>query len=222
MSTPQYFIDAWKATPEQAADLSQQAMARNGSLGRDAKIAAEHSLDGWAPPPPTSPDPQPTAQQLSDMAESHDAAQANASLAQHYARPESPRDYRVNYGVDSPTDEMIAFYSAIQDAAHAEHLPQSMFELLQDDLAKASRTLANESPAQMQSRLDGNWARLTAMWQKSGEGTFDSNMEIIDKQIEQWSKNPVLRAVIERDARFLSPLHIDEILQFAKRASRRS
>jgi hypothetical protein len=89
-----------------------------------------------------------------------------------------------------------------------------MVERIATNLRSSTAALANETPAQMQSRIDAAKARMTAMWAKEGT-TFDAAMQTIDAQLEQWSKNATLRPIIENAARFLTPLDLDAILQFA-------
>jgi hypothetical protein len=164
---------------------------------------------------------KPTTQQLTDMAIAHDNAPMDAALAQHFAPPPSPADYKFPYGEGTPTDEMIASDSALKAALFAEKVPANMVERIATNLRSSTVTLANETPAQMQSRIEGNKARATAMWAKEGIG-FDAAIQTIDAQLEQWSKNATLRPIIENAARFLTPLDLDAILQFAKHRATRS
>ena len=94
-------------------------------------------------------------------------------------------------------------------------MPKSMVESIASNLRNATVMLANETPEQAQARLDGNKARMTAMWAKEGI-SFDQAIRTIDAQLEVWSRNPTLRPYIQNAARFLGPLDFDAILQFAR------
>jgi hypothetical protein len=156
-----------------------------------------------------------TTQQLTDMAVAHDNAPMDAALEQHFAPPPAAHEYKFPYGATTPTDEQIASDNALKAALFAEKVPASMVERIATNLRSSTAALANETLAAMQSRLDGNKARMTAMWAKEGI-TFDAAMQTIDTQLEQWSKNATLRPIIENAARFLTPIDLDAILQFAK------
>lgn len=162
---------------------------------------------------------KPTTQQLTDMAKAHDEAPMDAALAQHFAPPPAAHEYKFPYSEGTPTDEQIAEDSAIKAALFAEKLPANMVESIATNLRSSTAALANETPAQMQTRIEGNKARATAMWAKEGIG-FDQAIQTIDAQLEQWSKNAALRPIIESAARFLTPLDLDAILQFAKHRTR--
>jgi hypothetical protein len=123
------------------------------------------------------------------------------AVAQHFAPPAAAHEYKFPSGATTPTDEQIASDSAIKVALHAEALPASMVASIADNLRSSTAALANETPAQMQTRIDGNRARMTAMWAKEGI-TFDQAMQTIDTQLEQWSKNATLRPIIERGRAF--------------------
>ncbi|MGO9935142.1 MAG: hypothetical protein ACLPV8_25470 [Steroidobacteraceae bacterium] len=164
----------------------------------------------------------PTVQQLTDMANAHDASPLNATLDQYFAPPAQAYGYKFPVAAGPVTDEMQVQDLQIKEAFYAERLPANLVASVGESIRSSITALANETPAQMRSRLDGNKSRLTAMWQKSGEGSFEANMGVVDQQLEQWCRNPTLRPVIEAAARYLGPLQIDQILQFAKhRATRR-
>jgi len=170
---------------------------------------------------PTSLAKPPDRQAFSDAGRAHDLNPLNAHLDSVFAAPLDASEYRFPAADKEPTDEQIQSDMTLKSALHAEGLPKSMVENIALNLRNSARALANETPAQEQMRIADNRSRLTAMWLRSGEGTFEENMALVDSELERVSANPALKPIVEAAARYFTPLDIDSLFQYAKyRASR--
>jgi hypothetical protein len=189
---------------DRAAGKITTAQWHNGGAARERALADLIANGGGSQPAP--------------------AAQAPPAdpFAQHFAPPASANDYSLPRPPGEMTDAQAAQEQAFKSAAHAEQLPRTLIESIGTSLASAWASLAHETPEQSEARLAGNRTRLTAMWAKSGEGSFDTNLVIVDRELERLCRNPVLRPYLESAAHFMTPLDIDAVYQYAKfRGSRR-
>jgi hypothetical protein len=205
-----------------AVGLAAQHNLMSGRAGSfDDRIALAHQLENLPPPAkPTAVPSMVTPAEATAMLEAHTEAEVGAHLATVMLPPASPADYKFPLtSLAEPTDEQIAADSELKSALHAEQMPKFAVESIGKSLAEASRMLANETPAQAQTRLGSNKARLTALW----GGDFDGSIKIVDAFLEQiGTRSPALREFIDRVAPVLDPLSIDLLLQVAKnRAGKR-
>jgi len=208
------------ATPEQAAALAAQHNTLAGRGGFNTMADAREQTRNMPPPAvPAAPAPTSNAT-LFEAAAGHENAQLASTLDAAFAPPANAFDYRFPERPTAPTDEQLASDGALKAAFHAAQLPKFVVESIAQNLAEASRHLANETPQQSQSRIDSQKSRLIGMW---GSKEFDGNMQIVDAFLEQQAaKSPALRSFLEGAARAFTPLDIDLILQTAKhRAGRR-
>lgn len=136
-------------------------------------------------------------------------------FAQYFAPPSSAEEYRFPQGATTPTDEQMAADSALKVAMHQAQMPQSLVESIAENLSKASRTLANETPEQFRARVDGNRARMTDAWGKEGVG-FEQAMQTIDALLDHLNRNPTLRPYLANVVRFLGPGDFYHLFDFAK------
>jgi hypothetical protein len=201
------------ATPEQAAALAAQHNTLAGRGGFNTMADAREQTRNMPPPPaPTAPAPTSNAT-LFEAAAGHENMQIAGTLDAAFQPPANAFDYRFPEGSTTPTDEQLASDGALKAAFHAAQLPKFVVESIAQNLAEASRNLANETPQQSQARIDSQKTRLAGMWGKE----FDGNMQIVDAFLEQQAaKSPALRSFLEGAVRAFTPLDIDLILQTAK------
>lgn len=215
-STPEYFASTFGVSPEVAADLSQQARALSGTLGPEAQALQRHTLaQPVAPPAPAAQPPALTTLELSELAQKHSESAADDAFAQHYAPPQEPGGYEFPRVLHQQTDADLAFDNSLRQAFHAEKLPAGLVRNVLSSLNEAVHSQANESEVLRNVRLDRTVARLSQMWEKSGEGDFDTNMKTIQSALEQ-IKSPEIRSLIAANSSRFSPLDWDSILQWAK------
>jgi hypothetical protein len=196
----------------QAASLAEAHNARGGFKGFDAQVEAVQSDRNMPPPPvPATPAPTSNADLVSAVAE-HESAQIARHLDGTFAPPAMPYEYRLE-DESGLNDAQLAANSELKSAFHAAHLPKFVVESIAANLATAARTLANETPEQMQTRIDSNKIRLQGMWGKE----FDGNMSAVDSFLEaQGTKSSALKAFIANAAHAFTSLDLDLILQVAK------
>jgi hypothetical protein len=206
--------------PATAASLAAQHEALAGRSGFNARVEAAQSLVNLPPPPAAAPAPTTTNAQLADATAAHENAQLVGTLDAAFAPPAQPYDYQFPQTTDTLTDEQLASDSALKTALHAAQMPKFVVESIAQNLAEASRTLANETPAQAQLRIGSQKSRLEGMW---GKDNFDGNLQIVDTFLEAaGAKSPVLKAFLESAARAFTPLDLDLILQVAKHRAGRA
>jgi hypothetical protein len=219
-ASPAEFVAAG-ASPAEAAILAEQHEAIVGRRGPEARAAI---LIGSRdlPPPPAPPPPVSTVTQTqaTEALAAHTEAQMSAQLDQTFAPPATPAEYKFPYTRD-PSDEQFAADNALKAAMHAERMPKFVVDSIAQNLAETSRALANETPAQAQTRIEANKTRLTALWKN--DGGFDANIAKIDSMLGWMSaRSPALKAFIDANAHALTPLDLDLLLQVANhRAARR-
>lgn len=197
-----------------AASLASQhnTLANRGSF--NGRVALAHELERQTPPPAAAPSAATSNATLVDAAAAHENAQLAGTLNSAFAPPANAFEYRFPEAREPLTDEQLASDSALKAAFHAAQMPKFVVESIAQNLAEVSRTLANETPAQNQLRLESQKSRLMGMW---GKDNFDGNLALVDTFLEQQSaKSPAIRSFLEGAARALTPLDLDLILQVAK------
>jgi hypothetical protein len=213
-ATPAEFIAAG-ADPVTARQLASQHNLMSGREGSfDERVDFAHFIENMPPPAaPAAPAPTSNAQ-LVEATAAHESAQLTGTLDAAFAPPAQAYDYQFPQTTETLTDEQLASDSALKTALHAAQMPKFVVESIAQNLAEASRTLANETPAQGAARIESQKSRLIGMW---GKDHFDGNMAIVDNFLEQQTaKSPALKAFIEGAARVFTPLDLDLILQTAK------
>jgi len=201
-----------------AASLAQQhnTMAGRGSF--NDRVALSNELESRAPAPkPTAVAPTSNAELVSAVTE-HENATLAGQLDATFAPPAMAYEYKLE-DESSLNDAQLAANSELKSAFHAAQLPKFVVDSIASNLATASRTLVNETPAQMNLRIESNKVRLQGMWGKE----FDGNMSAVDTFLEQQgAKSPALKAFLANAAHAFTPLDIDLIFQVAKfRAGKR-
>lgn len=217
-ATPAEFISAG-ADPAVAAVLATQANIMAGRGSANDRMALTQQLENLPPPATKSTTPPVTPAEATAALDAHENAALSAHFDALWAPPDAPEHYKFPLtSLADPTDEQFAQDTALKAAFYTEQIPQFVVESIAKSLAEQTRTLANETPAQAQSRIESAKVRLSKMW----GGEFDANIQIVDTFLEQLGRRPELREFIGRAAPLLDPLSVDLLLQFAKhRAGRR-
>lgn len=210
MANPQDFI-AMGATAEQATDLARQADALAGRRGFAAQAEVAHGMDNYVPPSPAAPEAKPTAQQMTDAANDHDAAQVG-DLAQVLGRPPSPSDYRLSsYNTEAtPSDEGLAADSQMETAFHSIGVYKGYSDAIMSNLREVGAAIeAGTQTLPTAAQLNSDKAWLT---EKTFGGDYASGMALVDGFLDELRQQPDYIGAIQgyaQDYRRLAGVDID-------------
>jgi hypothetical protein len=216
-ATAQEFADKWGVTDQAlAADLARQANAMSGRLGADAQAEQRHSLDGWAPPPPAAPPPQPTALELSDMAQAHSESPVQAAMAAEFAPAASSSEFSFPAPASGHNDESMAQAAQAKAAFHAAGMNPKSVNL-------AVQMLHEDMPSQLGKTfdqiIDTQHTGLERMWRDEVE----SNLAVWKDIVTGWQKSsdPLIRQYAQLAPR-LNPIVVNRFVEESKFRSTRS
>lgn len=211
------FLIQHGADPTLAAGLVAHGESLSPRASANARAETAQTLVNLPPPPTPAAPPPTTNATLSDATVQHQDTQIASTLDATFAPPANAFDYRFPTA-ENVTDEQLASDSELKTALHAAQMPKFVVESIAQNLAEASRKLANETAAQGALRLDAQKTRLMGMW---GKDNFEGNLTLVDSFLEQQSaKSPALRSFLASAAKALTPLDLDLILQVAKYRAR--
>jgi hypothetical protein len=202
------------ADPVAARQLASQHNLMSGREGSfDERVDFAHFIENQPPPPKAAPTPQTSNAQLADASAQHQDHQLAGTMDAAFAPPAMAYEYKLE-DESSLNDAQLAANSELKTALHAAQMPKFVVESIAQNLAEASRTLANETPDQARFRIESQKGRLEGMW---GKDNLAGNLRIVDAFLEQQSaKSPALRSFLGVAARALTPLDLDLLLQVAK------
>jgi hypothetical protein len=201
------------ADPVAARQLASQHNLMSGREGSfDERVDFAHLIENQPPPPKAALTPQTSNAQLADASVQHQNHQLAGTLDAAFAPPAMAYEYKLE-DESSLNDAQLAANSELKTALHAAQMPKFVVDSIAQNLAEASRKLANETPDQARFRIESQKGRLEGMWGKD----FSGNLQIVDTFLEQQSaKSPALKAFIDGAARVFTPLDLDLLLQVAK------
>jgi hypothetical protein len=216
-ATAAEFSEKWGVSdPAIAADLARQANAMSGRLGADAQAEQRHSLDGWAPPPPAAPAPQPTAVEMSQMAQEHSESPVEAAMAAEFAPAASPTEFSLPAPDSGHTDETMAYDAKMREAFHAAGMNPKSINLAAQMLREDMRGQEGKTLDQL---VDTQHTGLERMWKDQA----DSNLTVWKGIVSSWqrSSDPLIRQYANAAPR-LNPIVVDRLVEEAKhRATKR-
>jgi hypothetical protein len=196
-----------------AASLATQHNALAGRSGFNSRVETAQTLMNLPPSASPAPPATTTNAQLADASAQHQDHQLAGTMDAAFAPPAMAYEYKLE-DESSLDDAQLAANSELKTALHAAQMPKFVVESIAQNLAEASRTLANETPDQARFRIESQKGRLEGMW---GKDNLAGNLQIVDTFLEQQSaKSPALRSFLEVAVRALTPLDLDLLLQVAK------
>jgi hypothetical protein len=216
-ATAAEFSEKWGVSdPALAESLARQANAMSGRLGAAAQAEQRHSLDGYAPPPPAAPAPQPTAVEMSQMSQEHSESPVEAAMAAEFAPAASPDEFSLPTPERGHTDETMAFDAKVKEAFHAAGMnPKSInlaAQMLREDLPRQEGKTLDQI-------VDTQHAGLERMWKTEA----DSNLKVWQDIVSGWqrSSDPLIRQYANAAPR-LNAIVVDRLVEEAKhRATKR-
>jgi hypothetical protein len=215
-ATADQFITNYGVAPDVAASLAAQANAMSGRSGHAAKAEAEHSVDNYIPPSPAAPAAQPTAQELTDLANAHDAAPMEAAFAAEFAPAASPSEFSLPEPAGGHTDETMAYDAQVKAAFHTAGMNAKSMNL-------AAQMLQQDMPAQQGKTLDQIIDAQTTGLERMWKGEADSNLNVWRDIVTGWqrSADPLIRQYAQAAAR-LNPIVVNRLVEEAKQRTARS